>query len=390
MNIKSITSVKMQPKRVQKQVTNPITENVSSNCKSTLENSSVSNAFRSYALGGINFTGHSCPTSEFKVKKLEEIPCACCGKPMLTTKSLGEFTEQATQVCGEQLAELLTENLQVFRPKEKAVVNYIIKKANEDKDSDIDSVFTRYNPSAEEIYKLGQNSVLNEVQAKAKEILGEDNIITPLIEQSRAKVEEKTLDRKQFLKDLKNTSKQINDEEKAGQLMDTAISMPFDEEGIQEFLDKYSNAGSNKLAKRLAQRAEMTAEHIHPHSKGGRNHTSNYMGECAECNNNRGTIPLDRWMEEYPNMPRSSQRYIDEVTERIVVGEVGERYDDYPVDLEKTLKRETEGVIRLKVKTPEEIDKIREEKGYKKAETSDNNNNNKIEHTKKPKKSKSK
>ena len=65
-------------------------------------------------------------------------------------------------------------------------------------------------------------------------------------------------------------------------------------------------------------------------------------------------------------MPRSVQRNIDEVTERIINGNLGSRYDDYPLDLQQAIDRETDGVIKLKVKNPEEIDKAREERGIPK------------------------
>ena len=77
-------------------------------------------------------------------------------------------------------------------------------------------------------------------------------------------------------------------------------------------------------------------------------------------------MPLEEWMENFPNMPRSVQRNIDEVTERIINGNLGDRYDDYPLDIQATMQRETGGLIKLEVKNPEEIDKAREEKGLPK------------------------
>ena len=77
-------------------------------------------------------------------------------------------------------------------------------------------------------------------------------------------------------------------------------------------------------------------------------------------------MPLEEWMENFPNMPRSVQRNIDEVTERIISGNLGSRYDDYPLDIQATMARETGGLITLEVKNPEEIDKAREERGIPK------------------------
>ena len=77
-------------------------------------------------------------------------------------------------------------------------------------------------------------------------------------------------------------------------------------------------------------------------------------------------MPYSEWMKNYPNMPRSIQRNIDEVTERIINGNLGDKYDDYPIDLQKAVARETDGVVQLKVKNQEKIEKAREERGLPK------------------------
>ena len=58
---------------------------------------------------------------------------------------------------------------------------------------------------------------------------------------------------------------------------------------------------------------------------------------------------------------------------------LGGSYDDYPVDIQKTMDRETGGLVKIKVKNPEEIDKAREERGLSKP--SDNKNNTPSERT---------
>ena len=65
-------------------------------------------------------------------------------------------------------------------------------------------------------------------------------------------------------------------------------------------------------------------------------------------------------------MPRNVQKNVDEVTERIINGDLGDKYDDYPIDIQATVERETNGMIKIKVKNPEEIDKTREQRGIAK------------------------
>ena len=131
-------------------------------------------------------------------------------------------------------------------------------------------------------------------------------------------------------------------------------------------LNDYGHGSDVKFAKRLIQKAVVTAEHIHPKSKGGPNATNNYMGECQECNGSRGNMSYDEWMKKYPNMPDNIQVNADAVTEEIIKGKIGGNYDDYPIDLKDAIEKETNGKVILTVKNPEEIDKAREERGLPK------------------------
>ena len=141
-------------------------------------------------------------------------------------------------------------------------------------------------------------------------------------------------------------------------------TLPLNENGVAKVIQKVQASDSVGIARRLIATAVMTTEHIHPKSQGGPNNTENYMGECAECNNNRGSQNLNTyWQSTYPNMPSASQKYADYISEQIITGKMGTRYDDYMVDLEKAVESESKDAIDLKVLNPEEIDKARKERG---------------------------
>ena len=67
-------------------------------------------------------------------------------------------------------------------------------------------------------------------------------------------------------------------------------------------------------------------------------------------------------MTNYPNMPESAQKNVDFVTEKLINGELGEDYTDYPADLKNALDNQTKGQIKLNVLNPEEIEKKRNER----------------------------
>ncbi len=329
-----------------------------------------SNALSNYFRGSqmVHFKGHPCSKSEFKVKREEGIPCACCGRLMMTNNGVQNFENKADGAKGEDLQNLLTANMDFFRGTEKAVVNFLVKTSKANPELTMSGIMTQYSPSAKVLLEDEQRNVLSEVSQKAS-VLGKDNPVEKYIQKGLKDIAESTdkkhFERKPFLKGLVDVTNKLSDRELAGQILDTAVKLPMSQNSIEAFIVKYGHGTKTdkQIAHRLAQTAVSTAEHIHPDTLGGPDHTSNYVAECGDCNSKRGHMPLEEWMENFPNMPRSVQRNIDEVTERIIQGNLGGRYDDYPMDVKQTMNRETGGIIRLEVKNPEEIEKAREERG---------------------------
>ena len=329
-----------------------------------------SNALSNYFRGSqmLHFKGHPCSKSEFKVKREEGIPCACCGRLMMTNNGVQNFENKADGAKGEDLQNLLTANMDFFRGTEKAVVNFLVKTSKMNPELTMQGIMTQYSPSAKVLLEDEQRNVLSEVSQKAS-VLGKDNPVEKYIQKGLKDIAESTdkkhFERKPFLKGLVDVTNKLSDKELAGQILDTAVKLPMSQNSIEAFIVKYGHGSKTdkQIAHRLAQTAVSTAEHIHPDTLGGPDHTSNYVAECGDCNSKRGHMPLEEWMENFPNMPRSVQRNIDEVTERIIQGNLGGRYDDYPMDVKQTMNRETGGIIRLEVKNPEEIEKARAERG---------------------------
>ena len=110
-----------QNQETTKNVTNPIEAN----------SSRASQIARNYFLGSqmVNpaFTGFPCSTSNFRVKELEDMPCTCCGRPMMTNKQVDEFTMKAGNAAGAELNQILDDNMNYFRAEEKAIVHFIQK-----------------------------------------------------------------------------------------------------------------------------------------------------------------------------------------------------------------------------------------------------------------------
>ena len=324
-------------------------------------------AHMNYFLGGqaVSFKGHSCSTSDFKVVKLNDVPCGCCGMPMLTYKQNQQLCLEATQKAGSSLAEFLQDNKKYFRGNESAIVNYIISEAQKDEMTDVSSIISRSDVDTHEIFSNENKRVLNNIKASLLSNHCRNEEINSYVDNTIAQLnseENVNFKRNSFLSGLNSLLNSNGDKELKHQVLDRAIKLPTSEAQIERFFEKYSNASTTKIMQRLLNPATATAEHIKPHSLNGSNNTANYLGECEECNSKRGNSDLNNyWMTNYPNMPESAQKNIDFVTDKIVKGELGDKYDDYPVDLQKTLDKQTNGQIKLKVLTPEEIEAKRQE-----------------------------
>lgn len=47
----------------------------------------------------------------------------------------------------------------------------------------------------------------------------------------------------------------------------------------------------------------MTIDHLDPASNGGTRNPDNIVGACFKCNQDRGTMPLEEWLEKNPRSP---------------------------------------------------------------------------------------
>lgn len=333
---------------------------------------SPSLAHMNYFLGGLAFKGHSCSTSDFKVVKLNDAPCGCCGMPMLTYQQNQQLCKEVASKAGSELAECLTDNRKYFRGNESAILNYVISEARKDEMTSVDSIIANSTTDTHEIFNNENKRVLNIVKSSLLTNHCKNQEINTYVDNTIAQLNSEdnvNFSRNKFLSGLNSLLNANGDKELKHQVLDRAIKLPVSEKQIEKFFEKYKGATAEKIMTRLLNPATATAEHIQPHSLKGANNTANYLGECQECNSKRGNYDLnDYWMTNYPNMPESAQENVDFVTEKIIDGEMGDRYDDYPADLQKALDKQTKGEIKLNVLNPEEVKAAREAKQKEKSQ----------------------
>lgn len=362
MNLNGINQI--QPTVVQKAKENEKPqETVVQQGEQTAKKPSDSGCLKNYFLGGVSFSGHSCSTSNFAVKRLKDVPCCCCGKPMLRNEDLAVCQKAVANSSGEKLAATLKEYSKYMRADEKAVGTIL---AQEAKATGCSVGQAMRNTSGRLPQLTGQyaNGILSEIKTMATEAFkSEENPVNDLIAKAQKDIKAgKGLDRSTFVEKLEKAGGSLTEESQA-LMQDMAMDLPQTFNHVQRIYDKYEGRKDAEISRRLFSTALTTAEHIHPHSLGGPDNTANYIAECAGCNNPRGNMSYAEWLKIHPEYPRKAQEHIEHVQARIINGEIGRDYNDYPVDVRASLSNESGGRMVLKVLNPETIENMRRQRG---------------------------
>lgn len=342
-----------------KKVTNPILSDKTERPQTELNSGA---ALRSYFLGGqaLSF-GHSCSTGEFAVKQLDDVPCCCCGDRMIRGREMPNVIQSFSTLKGSELSEKINKDKDYFRASARVIASLIAEETAKDENLDAIGAVSKIKRNLPQRVQGYCVNVLGNVSEVAKEIYGnEENPVAKLVKSETARVKAGQISRVHFTEQLKNLQGDMS-EKQWEHLLDASMNLP---EGFSE-IDKMINGrkapNSNyELMDKLLRGALHTAEHVHPHSLGGPDDTSNYLGECALCNNPRGNMSYAQWLKIHPEYPIKVQGHIEYVEQKIVDGEIPDTYDSYPVEINETLTKESNGVMTLKVLTPEKIKELRE------------------------------
>lgn len=390
MNLNGINQVQQQA--VQTKKTEKHAETPTFAGSETAKQKSDAGCLKNYFFGSkVAFGGMPCSTSNFAVKRLKDVPCCCCGKPMLRNEDLEYCKNEVAKRSGKELSATLKAYSKYMRADEKAVGTILANEA-EQSGCGLSQAMRQTSQNIRELTGQYTKGILTGLDEMAKEeFASEKNPVSELIAKANKGIDSgRGLDRVQFTESLEKAYGSLG-EKSQHKLQDAAMDLPLNFNQIERIYGKYAAKKDGDIARRLFSTALTTAEHIHPHSLGGPDNTANYIAECAGCNNPRGNMSYAEWLKVHPEYPRKAQDHIEHVQARLLNGELNSKYNDYPVDVRGSLSKESGGRMVLKVLNPSTIEKMREAKGkhgkyneqdvreaYDKqqAEKSENNENN--------------
>ncbi len=340
-----------------KKVSNPIV----SETPKTQEQIADKGALKAYFLGGqsVAFGGFPVSTGGFVTKKMDDVPCCCCGGRMVRANQMDAKAREFAGLTGERLANKIEEDKDFFRTPQRVVMMLAAEEARAH-GGDLSKAKGRVGKGLKE---KTQNYCINSLKGAdtiVKATYGEDNPVSKLIDSEITNLRSGKIDRMKFTAKLDKVADSV-DPVTYDKVVDAAMNIPASFDEVKKAFGK-ANGSAQSIARQMLEPSMQTIEHIHPKSLGGPNATQNFIAECKDCNNPRGNMSYAEWLKVHPEYPAKAQQHIEWFQQQVVDGKIDNRYDDYGTDVKSTLSKESFGVIELKVLNSDKIKELREAK----------------------------
>ena len=295
----------------------------------------------------ISFTGKK----EDLVRSLGHVSCPCCGTKMLTNDDMDKVKKDlGKNDTAEHYIKTLKPYEEFMHKPEKGTFNRFEAWEKENPKKTLQNFMQENRVESIKACKESQLKTFEQINEVAKTINPEVRENLAKLTENYAKLPTETEEamknvRKSVIADIKDSKSKIGDEEKYNQLQKLADSLPTSKNSTDAFIVKYAGQSSSKVGARLLKLSVGTIEHVKPQANGGRDRVENYLLECGECNHTRGDVSLHDWVETHPEMKENTQKYMDEVIEKINNGELDKELDNYPNAVKGALKEQSKGSL---------------------------------------------
>ena len=133
-------------------------------------------------------------------------------------------------------------------------------------------------------------------------------------------------------------------------LFDIIKDIPYNKPAADEFiaLCSQNKTPDKEIVTRFAQEMSATFEHVLAKSHKGKDAIENGIILCKKCNSERSNVPYRIYLKIHPEMKKNIQKQINRII-TFINSEKLIGYDNYPLDIKKTLLRETDNLIKIKI-----------------------------------------
>ena len=287
-----------------------------------------------------------------KLQKMNDIICPYFGVPMIAAS---KETRIETKLDGcknvRDVYKVLSPFSHYMQPSEKRIFRMFTEYVNKSPDVTLPEILQKHYNEALIKLKLEEFQVLDDVDkislnlspAQALEIHRRTTKCRQIILDNS---QENTFKRKTLLSSLDDIHPRKDEEEVFERLKERALYLPTSVTSSNAFIVKYAGRTQQEIAKRLIRVSIGTIEHIKPDSLGGENSIDNFMLVSGNANSTRANIPLKKFIERFPNIPKNCQKYINQII-RIIHKGGFYGFETYPYQIKRTLNAESEGSIML-------------------------------------------
>ncbi len=153
--------------------------------------------------------------------------------------------------------------------------------------------------------------------------------------------------------------KEIPDRKKVKSLIKITNDFPNGATSIDAFIVKNANKTQEEIAEALVSPSQISVEHYKPESTGGEDKATNMIAASKRMNNLRGSMDYDDFIEMFPDIPRQTQRYTDDIIKKINRGGIPDIAMTLP-EVKSGLYKESHGKIDIDISqmNPQVVTKI--------------------------------
>ena len=332
----------------------------------TVKYNTVPLQYDTFEKNTVVFKSKNCSTANFEIKNLQNLHCPVCGYLMLSPNQQEIFANDIKNKKGEALIKTLEkyedesvftheqnkEKKGIFNPYRQQVVNVIKDLASKNPTLELSQLVKMqadiciFSLIKEQLKITNELSDFVEKNTQDKE---EKKLLKKIIQEyvKRIKGESKTeFSRKMFIYDILMIADKDENKEKIREII---CKLPNSKNDINSFFVKYSKdkRTSKEIALKLVGQSRPTAEHLLPSSKNGANSLSNYLCDCADCNQKRGNTDFHDWQKNIPNFQQRLQEHLFTIQKALDKGELPDSYDSYIPDIINTIYKLSNGQIEL-------------------------------------------
>ena len=288
-----------------------------------------------------------------KLQKYNDIICPYFGVKMISASKETKVEKMLDECINvRDVVKTLAPYTKYMQPVEKRIYRMFSKSVNESPEKTLPEILRLHYDDALVKLKLEEFNVLDDVDKislnlSPKQALDIHRRTTTCRQIILENSEENTFKRKTLLGSLDDiVTSNDKEEEVFAQLKDRAIYLPTSVTSENAFIVKYATRTQQEIAKRLLRVSIGTIEHIKPDSFGGENSINNFILVSGNANSTRANIPLKKFIDRFPDIPKNCQRYINQIIKIIQRGGL-RGYELYPYKIKQTLELESEGRINL-------------------------------------------